>query len=137
MNSLFGFSFTAHHLHQFDIRYNDRGFNADNGFENDSTKKFTFDKLFRHFVLATTLYLGDKVEIAAGYNYLRRKELNIGNAGNGLTGFSLGAALLLNKLQVRYARSHYQNNTGYNQFGITMTLNQYFGLRKFGERIGW
>lgn len=136
-NSLFGFSFTAHHLHQFDIRYNDDGFNADNGFENDSTKKFTFDKLFRHFVLATTLYLGDKVEIAAGYNYLKRKELNIGNAGNGLTGFSLGASLLLNKLNVRYARSHYQNNTGYNQFGLTMTLNQYFGLGKFGERIGW
>ena len=136
-NSLFGFSFTAHHLHQFDIRYNDTGFNTDNGFENDSTKKFSFDKLFRHFVLATTIYLGDKVEIAAGYNYLRRKELNIGKAGNGLTGFSLGVSMVLSKLQIRYARSHYQNNTAYNQFGLNMTLNQYFGLRKFGERIGW
>ena len=136
-NSPFSFSFTAHHLHRFDIRYNDAGFNADNGFSNDSTKKFSFDKLFRHFVLATTIYLGDKVEVAAGYNYLRRKELNIENAGNGLTGFSLGVALLLNKLQVRYARSHYQNNTAYNQFGLNITLNQYFGLGKFGERIGW
>ena len=106
-------------------------------FSNDSTKKFTFDKLFRHFVLATTIYLGDKVEVAAGYNHLRRKELNIGNGGNGLNGFSLGAALILNKLQVRYARSHYQNNTAYNQFGLNMTLNKYFGLGKFGERIGW
>lgn len=136
-NSPFGFSFTAHHLHRFDIRYNDAGFNAGNDFNNDSTKKFTLDKLFRHFVLATTIYLGDKVEVAAGYNYLRRKELNIENAGNGLTGFSLGVALLLNKLQVRYARSHYQNNTAYNQFGLNITLNQYFGLGKFGERIGW
>jgi len=136
-NSPFSFSFTAHHLHRFDIRYNDAGFNADNDFSNDGTKKFTFDKLFRHFVLATTIYLGDKVEVAAGYNYLRRKELNIENAGNGLTGFSLGVALLLNKLQVRYARSHYQNNTAYNQFGLNITLNQYFGLGKFGERIGW
>ena len=25
----------------------------------------------------------------------------------------------------------------YNQFGLNMTLNQYFGLGKFGERIGW
>jgi hypothetical protein len=136
-NSPFGFSLTAHHLHRFDIRYNDAGFNADNGFSNDSTKKFTFDKLFRHFVLATTIYLGDKVEVAAGYNYLRRKELNMENAGNGLTGFSMGVALLLNKLQVRYARSHYQNNTAYNQFGLNITLNKYFGLGKFGERIGW
>ena len=100
-------------------------------------KNSRFDKLFRHFVLATTIYLGDKVEVAAGYNYLRRKELNIENAGNGLTGFSMGVALLLNKLQVRYARSHYQNNTAYNQFGLNITLNQYFGLGKFGERIGW
>jgi hypothetical protein len=136
-NSPFGFSFTAHHLHRFDIRYNDAGFNTDNGFSNDSTGKFTFDKLFRHFVAAATIYLGDKVEITAGYNYLRRKELNIENSGNGLTGFSLGAALVLQKLQVRYARSHYQNNTAYNQLGINMTLNQYFGLGKFGEKIGW
>jgi hypothetical protein len=136
-NSPFSFSFTAHHLHRFDIRYNDAGFNSDNDFRNDSTKKFTFDKLFRHFVLATTVYLGDKVEVVAGYNYLRRKELNIENAGNGLTGFSLGVSLLLNKLQIRYGRSHYQNNTAYNQFGLNITLNQYFGLGKFGERIGW
>ena len=136
-NSPFSFSFTAHHLHGFDIRYNDAGFNADNGFENDSTKKFTFDKLFRHFVLATTVYIGDKVEMAAGYNYLLRKELSIESAGNGLTGFSLGVSLVLNKLQIRYARSHYQNNAAYNQFGINMTLNQYFGLGKFGERIEW
>ena len=136
-NSPFSFSFTAHHLHQFDIRYSDPAFNADNGFEEDSSKNFTFDKLFRHFVFATTVYVGDYVEINAGYNYLMRKELSIENSGNGLTGFTLGVALLLNKLQIRYARSHYQNNTAYNQFGLNMTLNRYFGLGKFGERIGW
>jgi hypothetical protein len=136
-NSPFSFSFTAHHLHQFDIRYNDPAFNSDNGFENDSTKNFTIDKLFRHFVFATTVYIADKVEIAAGYNYLVRKELSIENSSNGLTGFSLGVSLLLNKMQIRYARTQYQNNTAYNQFGINMTLNQYFGLGKFGERIGW
>ncbi|MBC7948048.1 MAG: type IX secretion system protein PorQ [Chitinophagaceae bacterium] len=133
----FGFSVTAHHLHQYDLSYNDTVFNNSSGFENGSTKKFTFDKLFRHFVFATTVYLGDKVEVTAGYNHLRRQELNIGRGGNGLNGFSLGAALILEKLQVRYARAHYQNNTAYNQFGLNMTLNKYFGLGKFGEKIGW
>lgn len=133
----FGFSFTAHHLHRFDINYNDIVFNDENGFNNTGDHKFTFDKLFRHFVFATDIYLVDKVEIDIGYNYLRRKELNIGNAGNGLTGFSIGLSLLLNKLQVRYARTQYQNNTAYNQFGLNMTLNKYFGLGKFGDRIGW
>lgn len=136
-NAPFSFSLTAHHLHQFDIQYNDPGFNESNGFANGSDKKITLDKIFRHVVVTTTVYLGDKVELAAAYNYLKRQELNIGGAGNGLTGFSLGASLLLKKLQIRYARSHYQNNTAYNQFGLNMTLNQYFGLGKFGERIRW
>ncbi|HTD92277.1 MAG TPA: type IX secretion system protein PorQ [Chitinophagaceae bacterium] len=136
-NSPFGFSVTAHHLHQLDITYNDISFNDANGFPNESTKKLTADKLFRHFVLAADIFLADKVQITAGYNYLRRKELSIGKSGNGLNGFSLGAALLLDKLQVRYARTHYQDNTGYNQFGLNMTLNKYFGLGKFGRRVGW
>ncbi len=136
-NAPFSFSLTAHSLHRFDILYNDTSFNNENGFENSSTSKFSFDKLFRHFVLATTVHIGDKVEVQAGYNHLRRKELNIGNLGNGLNGFSVGLGVLLNKLSIRYARSHYQNNTGYNQFGLNMQLNQYFGLGKFGEKIGW
>jgi hypothetical protein len=136
-NSPFSFSFTAHHLHRFDISYNDAVFNRDNDFSSDSTRKFSFDKLFRHFVLAANIYLGDKVEVAMGYNYLRRKELSIGSSGNGLTGFSMGLSLLLNKLQVRYARSQYQNNTAYNQFGLNISLNQYFGLGKFGQKVGW
>jgi hypothetical protein len=136
-NSPFGFYLTAHHLHQFDIKYNDPVFNDQNGFANGTDKKFSFDQLFRHIVLATTIYLGDKVEVTAGYNYLKRKELSIGSSGNGLTGFSLGAALILPKLQIRYARSQYQNNTAYNQFGLNMTLNKYFGLGKFGQRVNW
>jgi len=136
-NAPFGFSFTAHHLHRFNLSYNDTAFNNENGFDNNAGKKFSFDKIFRHFVIATTIYLGEKVEITAGYNHLRRKELNIGTGGNGLNGFSLGAALVLEKLQVRFARSHYQNGSGYNQLGLNMTLNKYFGLGKFGERIGW
>ena len=90
-----------------------------------------------HFVLATTIYLGDRVEVMAGYNFLRRKELSIGNATNGLNGFSLGAGVLLGKLQIRYARAYYQSNTAFNQLGLNMKLNDYFGLGKFGERIGW
>ena len=127
---------TTHHLHRFDLRYNDAAYNADNDLANDSTKKFIIDKLFGHFVFATTIYLGDKVELQAGYNYLRRKELNIGNGGNGLTGFSLGVSLVLNKLQVRYARSHYQNNTAYNQLGLNMMLNKYFGLGNLESELG-
>lgn len=136
-NAPLGFSITAHHLHQFDTRYNDTLFDNENGFGNDPTRKFTLDKIFRHFVFATTIYFEDRVEVQVGYNHLRRKELNIGDAGNGLNGFSMGVGVKLNKLDIRYARAQYQNNTGYNQLGLNLPLNQYFGLGKFGERINW
>jgi hypothetical protein len=136
-NAPFGFSFTANHLQQFDIRYSDTSFNNENGFSNGSNSKISFDKIFRHFVFATDIYLGDKVEVTAGYNYLRRQELNIGNSGNGLNGFSLGVGVLLKKIQIRYALAAYQNNTTYSQLGLNLKLNQYFGLGKFGENIGW
>jgi hypothetical protein len=122
------FSLTAHHLHQFDIAYRDTAFNNENGFDqNMGDKKFTFDKLFRHIVLSMQLYIADKVEISAGYNHLRRRELNVGNTGNGINGFSLGVGALFKRIQIRYARSYYQNNTAYNQFGLSLKLTDYFG----------
>lgn len=122
------FSLTFFQLHRFNIRYNDTLFNSETGLDQDSKeKKYIFDKFFRHVILAVQLYLTDKVEITAGYNYLRRKELNITNAGNGLNGFSMGVGVLFKKIQIRYARSYYQNNSSYNQFGLTLRLNDYFG----------
>jgi hypothetical protein len=122
------FSATFFQLHQFNTRYNDTLFNNDNGPDPaNKEKKYIFDKFFRHVVLSAQLYVGDKVEITAGYNYLHRKELNVGNAGNGLNGFSLGVGVLFKKIQVRYARSYYQNNSSYNQFGLNLRLNDYFG----------
>lgn len=131
------FSLTAHHLHQFDIFYNDTTFNNDNGFPNSKNKKLTVEKLFQHFVFSTQLLLGQRVEVTVGYNVMRRSELRITNVPNGLTGFSLGVGAILPKLQVRYARSYFQNTTAYNQIGINLPLNKYFGLGKWGEKIGW
>ena len=136
-NAPLSFSFTAQHLHHFDTRYNDTVFNNENSFGTNTDGKYTFDKLFRHFVFAAQIFPVQQIEITVGYNHLRRQELNITNTTNGLNGFSLGVGLVVKKLQVRYARSHYQNNTGYNQLGLNLQLNEHFGLGKFGERIGW
>lgn len=136
-NAPFSFSLTAQRLHQFDIIYDDTSFNNENGFSNTGAKKGFLEKVINHFVIATTVFIADRIEVMAGYNFLRRKELNIGSIGNGLNGFSMGVGIKLGKLDVRYARAYYQNNTANNQFGLTMKLNKYFGLGKFGERIGW
>lgn len=136
-NAPLSFSFTAHHLHQFDIRYNDTVFNNENNFGASTKGKFTFDKIFRHFVFAAQIFPVPQIEVSVGYNHLRRKELNISNTTNGFNGFSLGVGLVVKKIQVRYARTHYQNNTAYNQLGLNLQLNEHFGLGNFGERIGW
>lgn len=119
------FSFTAHHLHQFDLLYADTSYNSANGISQAGAgKAFTVDKLFRHFVFAVQVFITDKVEVTAGYNYLLHKELIIANSPNGFTGFSLGVGVLLKKLHIRYARSYYQNNLAYSQFGLNLPLNK-------------
>jgi hypothetical protein len=133
----FSFSLTAQRVHRFDILYNDTAYNSANGIPNSPDGKFTMDKLFRHFIFSATVHAGDRMEFYAGFNFLRRKELNAGEAGNGMNGFSFGAAVYFGKLHLGYARSYYQRNLALNQFGIGMKLNEYFGLGKFGERIGW
>ncbi|MFL5808788.1 MAG: hypothetical protein ACJ749_04655, partial [Flavisolibacter sp.] len=119
-----GFSFTAQQLHHFNISYNDTAFNNENGIVSEN--KF-FNKLMNHFVIATHIYLGNNLEATIGYNHLRRSELNIASAANGLNGFSMGLRVKFSKLQVMYARSNYQRNIAYNQFGLTVQLNQLFG----------
>ena len=123
------FSITAHHLHQFDIRYNDTTFDI-NPFEEANNKRFTADKILRHFVFGTQFYIGDKIELSIGYNHLRRSELKISTAGNGLNGFSAGLGVLFNKIQLRYARAYYQNTRAYNQLGISIKMNEYFNFSK-------
>lgn len=130
------FSLTAQRLQQGDIRYHDTLFNNQNGFANGPSG-FTAGKLLDHLIVGLTVYAGNHVEVYGGYNFLRRRELNTGNAANGLNGFSMGLGVLLGKLQLRYAMAYYQSNTATYQLGLTMQLNEYFGLGKWGERIGW
>jgi hypothetical protein len=131
------FSVTAHHLHRFDILYNDTLFNDQIGAKNANPGKFTLEKLFQHIVFSTQIMIGKYLEVNAGYNFLRRSELRLYNVANGLVGFSLGAGAMFPKLQIRYARTFLQNTTGYNQLGINLPLNKYFGLGKWGEEKGW
>lgn len=122
----FGFSFTAHRLHRFNITYNDAVFNGDNGFSSPSS----FDKIFNHFVIAAHVYIGQNLEALIGYNHLRRQELSVPGGANGLAGFSAGLNATFNKLHLQFAHSSYQRGVSYNQIGITAQLNKFTGLGK-------
>lgn len=120
----FGFSLTAHHLHNFNISYNDTIFNNDNGFSSPSA----FNKIFNHLVIAAHVYLGQQLEATIGYNHLRRYELSIPDGSNGLTNISAGLRIKFSKLQILYARSAYQKGISHNQIGITVNLNKLVGV---------
>jgi hypothetical protein len=116
------FSLTAHHLHQFNIRYRDTLFNNENGFPRGGNG--FADNLFRHFIAACQVYVGERLEITGAYNHLRRAELSIPGATNGLNGFSLGVGALFSKMQLRYARSYYQGTSAYNHLGINLNFRE-------------
>lgn len=115
------FSATLHHLHQFNIQYAD---STTDGML--STAGGFTDKVFRHVVLAAQLFIEEKIEWSLGYNYLRRKELNIGNSGNGLNGFSMGLGIHLRKFQFRYTRVWLQQNQSLHQIGMNLALSRPF-----------
>jgi hypothetical protein len=117
----FQFSLTAQRLHRFDLLYRDTLFNNEN-FGAPGPSGFA-ENLFRHFIFALQAFPGEKVELTLGFNALRRSELTLQRAANGLTGFSLGAGVLLKRMQVRYARSIYQNGLAFNQFGLNVDLS--------------
>jgi hypothetical protein len=126
-NAPLGFSVTAQNLHQFNTVYNDDNFNSENNFSSNNN---FFNKLFNHFIFSGHIYAGNNLEATLGYNHLRRQELNMGSAGNGLNGFSMGVRIKFSKIQILYARSSYQRNISFNQFGLNLKLDEFGGLGK-------
>lgn len=122
--SPFIFSLTAQQLHRFNIRYEDSSFNQANGWP--AGKRGELGKFIDHLVLGATVQLNDRVALDLGYNFLRRRELNLGNAGNGLNGFSYGMELKLKKFIFHFARANYQSNTASNQAGLTLDMSQFW-----------
>lgn len=105
----FQFSLTAHHLQAFNTYYNDTSFRASEG-EINYANSSTVQKIFSHIVLSAQVFLDEKLEIDAGYNFQRRQDLNAFNVTSGLNGFSFGTAIFLKKVHIRYATGFYQSN---------------------------
>lgn len=75
----FRLNIIGHHLYQWDIRYNNPADITGNTFfgidSSALTKKYTGDKILRHFNFGIDFILGKHIEASFGYSHLRRKEL--------------------------------------------------------------
>lgn len=124
----FAFSITVQQTHNFNLLYNDTTFNQET---NTAAATSFFNNAFLHIVLATHIFISKQLEATIGYNHLRRAELSLGTTGNGLTGFSAGFSARFEKLHVSFARSTYQRGISYNQLGLNLMLNKFFGAGSF------
>lgn len=114
------FSITGQRMHQFDLLYNDTLFN-DTNFGSQS-KTSLGSKFLSHLVFGADVLVGDKIVLTGGYNVLRRRELRIQNIASGLTGFSYGFNLHLQRLKCYYARTHYQSSLSHHQISFSFML---------------
>lgn len=119
-NAPLQFSLSLHDLHRFNNFYNDTSFRAGEG-DDDFTKKNTIQKIFNHVVIAAQFFPNEKIELTTGYNFQRRNDLNGFNISNGLNGFTLGAAVVLPKIHIRYATGFYQRQL-FHQFSLSFNV---------------
>lgn len=133
-------SATAHHLYEWDIRYNNPAdIERNNLFgtaDTSNNKSYFADKLFRHLIFGADVMLGQRITVTVGYNHLRRGELGL-KEKTALAGFSFGAMINLNKFQVQYSRSYYHVAGAYNEFGLNLQLNKLVGIGKSTEAWRW
>ncbi|GAB3258036.1 type IX secretion system protein PorQ [Larkinella harenae] len=97
---------TAHHLHQFDIVYNDPALNVSYDLDgNPIPKKIAVpEKIMRHLAVGLEFLIHRNVNLLAGYNHLRRQEARL-TTGSGAAGFSFGIAVQAKSFQLTYARA--------------------------------
>ncbi len=118
------FGVTAHHLYQWDIRYDDPALQVVAIFDDGNTDKeerYVVDKLFRHLNFSTEIYLGKALQVRLGYSHLRRQEMML-TARRTLAGFSFGAGIHIKRFQVSYGRAIYHAAGGNNHISLGINL---------------
>ncbi len=122
------FSFLAHHLYKWDIRYsNPSDVETDplTGLPVTERKLSAFsDKLMRHLVIGAELAPSKSFSLRIGYNYQRRKELTVASRLS-TVGLSWGFGIRIKKLYLSYARSAYHLAGSPNVITLTTNLSDY------------
>jgi hypothetical protein len=85
----FRFSITLKHLEKFDLIYNYKSTTGNTAGTQSSKKSDIAENIMRHIVIGTELIPSKNFYVSAGYNYQRRKELQIDSRVS-TVGFSWG-----------------------------------------------
>ncbi len=129
----FRFGVVAHHLHSWDIRYNDPNAEDDDvllfGEEQPKENKASaaIDNFFRHLVFNGEFLLGknEGLRLRLGYNHLRKRELTVRNYRS-LAGFSGGVGVKIKRFRVDFGYASYHLAGGVVHLGIGTNLREFF-----------
>lgn len=128
----FRFSVIAHHLHQWDIRYDDPNAQGDEvllfGDDQPSTDKNAgIDNFFRHFIFNGEFLFGktEAFRVRLGYNHLRKRELSVKNYRS-LAGFSAGVGVKISRFRLDAGYAGYHLAGGVFHIGIGTNLKDFF-----------
>jgi hypothetical protein len=81
----------------------------------------TTHQISSQFILGAQYKVGDYIELNAGYNFLRGRDLNITSTPNAFNGFSAGFGLLFKKFTTQYGTGFYQKNM-FHHFSVNLVL---------------
>lgn len=129
----FLFSLVLHDLYRWDLRYDDPNATEQNTIVIDSSqqtgdKSYFVDNLFLHTIIGTEIYIGKNVRVSFAYNHQRRQELAV-ELRKGLSGFSFGAGIRINRFNISYGRAIYNIAGGVNHFSLGVNLDELLGKK--------
>lgn len=128
----FRFTIIAHHLHQWDIRFNDPAlvrneFLDFNGNAQSAQGAPQVDNFFRHLIFNGEFLLGknESFRLRFGYNHLRKRELSVLDYRS-LAGFSGGVGIKIKRFRVDFGYSSFHIGGAVAHLGIGTNLREFF-----------
>ncbi len=127
----FRLSVIYHHLHRWNLLYDDPNSSEDSFFFGEmpterSDVSLFFDNLFRHFIFNGELLIGQResLRLRFGYNHFMRQELSVNNYRS-LSGFTFGAGIRISRFRLDYGRNNYHLSGGMNHLSISTNLREF------------
>lgn len=128
----FRFSAAYHHLHQWNLLYDNPNAVQDTPLFNDTPPKppsktsELLDNFFRHIIIGGELLIGqqENLRIRLGYNHLLRQDMSVASYRS-VSGFSLGAGIKISRFRLDYGRSQYHLAGGMNHLGISTNFREF------------
>jgi hypothetical protein len=122
------FSITAHHLHRWNLMYDNPEKDNNNLFQptEPDTRWDWLENFFRHLNFGAEIYVGKSQNfiIRAGYSHLRRRDMSVQNFRS-IAGMSGGFGFRVKKFRVDYGFSTYHLAGASHHFGVSTLLTNF------------